>query len=144
MFEKSLNDLVRGIRAHKSNEASPHLAAILVPFTVRCIFVSQPAFIGQCMVEIKKELKQENMGIKCNAIAKLIYVSCLFPPPSENCKFLRSKVMLSHCLQNILGVLTNNRLFHILGWLHAHVKGCAICLQFRGCLFFSVENECAI
>ena len=29
------------------------------------------------MMEIKKELKQENMGIKCNAIAKLIYVSCL-------------------------------------------------------------------
>jgi AP-3 complex subunit delta-1 len=56
MFEKSLNDLVRGIRAHKSNEA---------------------AFIGQCMMEIKKELKQENMGIKCNAIAKLIYLQML-------------------------------------------------------------------
>ena len=27
------------------------------------------------MVEIKKELKQENMAIKSNAIAKLIYVS---------------------------------------------------------------------
>ena len=26
------------------------------------------------MVEIKKELKQENMGIKNNAIAKLLYV----------------------------------------------------------------------
>ena len=28
------------------------------------------------MVEIKKELKQENMSIKSNAIAKLLYVSC--------------------------------------------------------------------
>lgn len=35
----------------------------------------QPQFIGQCMVEIKKELKQENMSIKSNAIAKLLYVS---------------------------------------------------------------------
>ena len=35
----------------------------------------QAVYIGQCMVEIKKELKQENMGIKNNAIAKLLYVS---------------------------------------------------------------------
>lgn len=27
------------------------------------------------MVEIKKELKQENMAVKSNAIAKLLYVS---------------------------------------------------------------------
>lgn len=35
----------------------------------------QAVYIGQCIVEIKKELKQENMSIKSNAIAKLLYVS---------------------------------------------------------------------
>ena len=35
------------------------------------------------MVEIKKELKQENMGIKSNAIAKLLYVRGLQQSPSS-------------------------------------------------------------
>ena len=35
----------------------------------------QHQYISQCMTEIKKELKQENMSIKANAVSKLTYVS---------------------------------------------------------------------
>lgn len=38
------------------------------------MFISQAQYISQCMTEIKRELKQENMGIKANAISKLTYV----------------------------------------------------------------------
>ena len=51
-------------------------------FFVHNIFVydsttvySQPQFIANCIVEIKKELKQENVMIKANAVSKLTYVS---------------------------------------------------------------------
>ena len=87
MFEKSLNDLVRGIRAHKSNEASSQFRFVCAPRESSLSLSHQAVFIGQCMVEIKKELKQENMGLKCNAIAKLIYVRCYRDTR------LRSKVM---------------------------------------------------
>ncbi|EDV21570.1 uncharacterized protein TRIADDRAFT_29995, partial [Trichoplax adhaerens] len=53
MFEKNLNDLVRGIRANKSNEAK---------------------YIAQCIEEIKHELRQDNTNVKANAICKLIYL----------------------------------------------------------------------
>eukprot|EP00112_Aurelia_sp_Birch-Aquarium-sp1_P011804 Seg2482.5 transcript_id=Seg2482.5/GoldUCD/mRNA.D3Y31 product="AP-3 complex subunit delta-1" protein_id=Seg2482.5/GoldUCD/D3Y31 len=53
MFEKNLNDLVRGIRNNKNNEAK---------------------YINQCLEDIKQELRQENMNIKANAVAKLIYL----------------------------------------------------------------------
>lgn len=56
MFEKSLGDLVRGIRAHKSNEHQ---------------------YIAQCMTEIKKELKQENASLKSTAVSKLTYLQML-------------------------------------------------------------------
>ena len=38
-----------------------------------CVFI-QPQFIANCIVEIKKELKQENVMIKANAVSKLTYV----------------------------------------------------------------------
>eukprot|EP00794_Sanderia_malayensis_P007827 gene7827-8676_t len=53
MFEKNLNDLVRGIRNSKENEGK---------------------YITQCLEEIKQELRQENMNIKANAVSKLIYL----------------------------------------------------------------------
>ena len=52
MFEKSLSDLVRGIRNNKKNEGK---------------------FISQCIQEIKEELKQD-MQKKTIAIQKLTYV----------------------------------------------------------------------
>lgn len=56
MFDKNLTDLVRGIRNNKENEAK---------------------YIAQCMEEIKQELRQDNIAVKANAIAKLTYLQML-------------------------------------------------------------------
>ncbi|XP_055546276.1 AP-3 complex subunit delta isoform X1 [Wyeomyia smithii] len=53
MFDKNLTDLVRGIRNNKDNEAK---------------------YIAQCMEEIKQELRQDNINVKANAVAKLTYL----------------------------------------------------------------------
>ncbi|XP_017962620.1 AP-3 complex subunit delta [Drosophila navojoa] len=56
MFDKNLTDLVRGIRNNKDNEAK---------------------YIAQCIEEIKQELRQDNINVKCNAVAKLTYIQML-------------------------------------------------------------------
>ncbi|OQV21099.1 AP-3 complex subunit delta-1 [Hypsibius exemplaris] len=56
LFDKSLTDLVRGIRNNRDNEAR---------------------YIAQCMDEIKLELKQDNIAVKTNAIEKLAYLQML-------------------------------------------------------------------
>ncbi|XP_028037102.1 AP-3 complex subunit delta [Bombyx mandarina] len=56
MFDKNLTDLVRGIRNNKDNEAK---------------------YIAQCMEEIKIELRQDNIAVKANAVAKLTYLQML-------------------------------------------------------------------
>ncbi|KOC63594.1 AP-3 complex subunit delta-1 [Habropoda laboriosa] len=56
MFDKNLTDLVRGIRNNKENEAK---------------------YIAQCIEEIKQELRQDNVAVKANAIAKLTYLQML-------------------------------------------------------------------
>ena len=53
LFDKSLNDLVRGIRNHKDDEAK---------------------YIADCLEEIKLELRQHNTNVKCNAVQKLTYL----------------------------------------------------------------------
>ncbi|XP_072172956.1 AP-3 complex subunit delta-1-like [Diadema setosum] len=56
VFEKNLQDLVRGIRSNKDNEAK---------------------YISSSMEEIKQELRQDNIAVKANAVAKLIYLNML-------------------------------------------------------------------
>ncbi|GAB0092254.1 AP-3 complex subunit delta [Sergentomyia squamirostris] len=56
MFDKNLTDLVRGIRNNKDNEAK---------------------YIAQCIEEIKLELRQDNINVKCNAVSKLTYIQML-------------------------------------------------------------------
>ncbi|XP_048415761.1 AP-3 complex subunit delta-1 isoform X1 [Stegostoma tigrinum] len=56
MFDKNLQDLVRGIRNHKEDEAK---------------------YISQCIDEIKQELKQDNIAVKANAVIKLAYLQML-------------------------------------------------------------------
>ena len=56
LFDKNLNDLVRGIRNHKEDEAK---------------------YIAGCLEEIKAELRQHNLGVKTNAVAKLTYLQML-------------------------------------------------------------------
>lgn len=56
MFDKNLTDLVRGIRNNKENEAR---------------------YVAQCIEEIKQELRQDNMHVKSNAVAKLTYLQMM-------------------------------------------------------------------
>ncbi|XP_066551278.1 AP-3 complex subunit delta-1 isoform X1 [Amia ocellicauda] len=56
MFDKNLQDLVRGIRNHKADEAK---------------------YISTCIDEIKQELKQDNIAVKANAVCKLTYLQML-------------------------------------------------------------------
>jgi len=56
IFDKNLTDLVRGIRNNKDNESK---------------------YIAQCIEEIKEELRQDNLSVKANAIAKLTYLQML-------------------------------------------------------------------
>lgn len=56
MFDKNLTDLVRGIRNNKENEVK---------------------YVGQCIEEIKEELRHGNIAVKANAVAKLCYLQML-------------------------------------------------------------------
>lgn len=56
ILDKNLADLVRGIRNNKENEVK---------------------YIAQCIEEIKAELKQENIAVKANAVAKLSYLQMI-------------------------------------------------------------------
>ena len=56
MFKKSLNDLVKGIRAHKHNEEG---------------------YIRTAVTEIKKELQTQDIKQKAVAVQKLTYVSTM-------------------------------------------------------------------
>ena len=53
MFEKSLTDLIRGIRANKKNEQK---------------------YIAVCLQEIRNEVKSNDIDVKGIAVAKLTYV----------------------------------------------------------------------
>jgi AP-3 complex subunit delta-1 len=54
MFEKTLTDVIKGIRANKQDE---------------------PKYIPACLDEIRVEIKRPDMDIKANALSKLIYVT---------------------------------------------------------------------
>jgi len=57
MFEKSLNELIKGIRAHKGSEAK---------------------YIDAAINDCRKEIKAKDIDIKAKAILKLAYV-CVLP-----------------------------------------------------------------
>jgi AP-3 complex subunit delta-1 len=54
MWERTLQDLIRGLRANKQDEAT---------------------FINRAVDEIREETKSKDMGLKAGAIMKLTYVS---------------------------------------------------------------------
>ncbi|CAG4922665.1 unnamed protein product [Colias eurytheme] len=86
MFDKNLTDLVRGIRNNKDNEAK---------------------YIAQCMEEIKVELRQDNIGVKANAVAKLTYLQML-------------GYDISWAIFNIIEVMSSNKFtFKRIGYLAA-------------------------
>lgn len=53
MWERTLQDLIRGLRANKKDEAQ---------------------FIAQAMDEIRQEIRTKDMGLKAAAVLKLTYV----------------------------------------------------------------------
>ena len=58
MFERTLQDLIRGLRAHKASSKS-----------------QEDAFIQEAMVEIREELKGKDMALKGEGVIKMCYVS---------------------------------------------------------------------
>jgi len=57
MFERTLQDLIRGLRAHKASSKA-----------------QEDAFIQEAMVEIREELKGKDMALKAEGMIKMCYV----------------------------------------------------------------------
>jgi hypothetical protein len=58
MFERTLQDLIRGLRAHKASSKA-----------------QEDAFLQEAMLEIREELKGKDMALKAEGILKVCYVS---------------------------------------------------------------------
>ena len=56
MWERTLQDLIRGLRANKKDETK---------------------FIAQALDEIRREVKSKDMELKAGAVLKLTYVCCV-------------------------------------------------------------------
>lgn len=85
MFEKSLTDLIRGIRANKKNEQK---------------------YIAVCLQEIRNEVKSNDLDIKSTAVAKLAYVNTL-----NNCTIYKLMLVLAANarLRHVLGLFSHCR-----------------------------------
>lgn len=68
MWERTLQDLIRGLRANKKDESK---------------------FIGKAVDEIRQEIKSDDMELKAGAVLKLTYVGCaiLKSPSSILCSW---------------------------------------------------------
>jgi AP-3 complex subunit delta-1 len=75
LFDKNMQDLVRGIRNHKENEVCCFTTNIFLKDLILKKIKIQSKYIADCIDEIKQELKQDNIAVKTNAISKLCYVS---------------------------------------------------------------------
>jgi len=114
-FQKSLTDLVRGIRNNKGSES---------------------AYISQCISEIKQELRNEDKKVKMIAVQKLTYVRVLLPSsrfsplspyptytlvlPLPSLCFVILLSLTPHVILLLLlslTIATNERLRHVLGCL---------------------------
>lgn len=56
MWERTLQDLIRGLRANKKDESK---------------------FIAKAVDEIRQEIKTDDMELKAGAVLKLTYVRCI-------------------------------------------------------------------
>lgn len=84
MFEKSLTDLIRGIRANKKNEQK---------------------YIQVCLQEIRNEVKSNDVDVKGVAIAKLTYV-CMHASLQGPTEFNSLHSLASNAwLRHVLGLL---------------------------------------
>ncbi|WVF68678.1 hypothetical protein IAT40_003450 [Kwoniella sp. CBS 6097] len=79
MFERTLQDLIRGLRAHKASSKA-----------------QEDAFLAEAMVEIRSELKGKDMALKAEGILKMCYLMMLYPiPPPPEFAFHVVEVMSS-------------------------------------------------
>ena len=60
MFERTLQDLIRGLRAHKASSKA-----------------QEDAFLAEALTEIRQELKGKDMALKAEGVLKMCYVSLL-------------------------------------------------------------------
>ncbi len=58
MFERTLQDLIRGLRAHRASSKA-----------------QEDAFLAEAMAEIREELRGKDMALKAEGIIKMCYVS---------------------------------------------------------------------
>ncbi|WVQ79529.1 hypothetical protein IAT38_001628 [Cryptococcus sp. DSM 104549] len=65
MFERTLQDLIRGLRAHKASSKA-----------------QEDAFIAEAMTEIREELKGKDMALKAEGVIKMCYLMMLYPIPA--------------------------------------------------------------
>ncbi len=63
MWERTLQDLIRGLRANKKDESK---------------------FIAKAVDEIRSEIKHEDMELKAGAVLKLTYVRLRFVPRNDH------------------------------------------------------------
>ncbi|XP_065337319.1 AP-3 complex subunit delta-1 isoform X1 [Cloeon dipterum] len=91
MFDKNLTDLVRGIRNNKDNETK---------------------FIAQCIEEIKLELRQENISVKANAVAKLTYLQMMGYDVSWACFNVIEVMSSTKFTYKRIGYLAASQTFH--------------------------------
>lgn len=61
MFERTLQDLIRGLRAHKASSRA-----------------QEESFLAEAMAEIRKELKGKDMQLKAEGVLKMCYVGYFF------------------------------------------------------------------
>lgn len=57
MFERTLQDLIRGLRAHKASSKA-----------------QEDAFLSEAMVEMREELRGKDMALKAEGVLKMCYV----------------------------------------------------------------------
>ncbi len=69
MWERTLQDLIRGLRANKKDEAK---------------------FITQAVDEIRQEVRSKDMELKAGAVLKLTYVRTNDPLSETGLKLVRS------------------------------------------------------
>ncbi|EIW71741.1 hypothetical protein TREMEDRAFT_43040 [Tremella mesenterica DSM 1558] len=67
MFERTLQDLIRGLRAHRASSKA-----------------SEDAFINEAMTEIREELKGKDMALKAEGVLKMCYLMMLYPIPAPS------------------------------------------------------------
>ena len=91
MFEKSLHDMVKGMRAHPRDEAS---------------------FIGACVSEIKEEVRSKSTFVKQQAVSKLVYLQMLGHDVSWASFHFIDVMALPHFKAKLVGSLATGQTFH--------------------------------